>query len=136
MSVKRAVPAAAFAATVTFMCLQAPGLGQTRGEATASQAPPTYKAQVLVKDNYFEPRSTEVLAGGKVSWKWRGENRHSIRFTKVPEGASRRGAKSRSEGKWKRILYRPGVYRYVCRHWAGMRGTVNVRAEPQAKPES
>jgi plastocyanin len=136
MSARRALPAAAFAATVTFMCLQAPGLGQTRGEATASQASPPAKARVLVKDNYFEPRSTEVLSGGKVVWKWRAKNRHNVRFTKVPKGASRRGAKSRSEGRWKRVLHRPGVYRYVCRNWAGMRGTVSVRPEPNPKPES
>ena len=136
MSARSAVPAVVFAATMAFMCLQAPGLGQSSGEATVSQAPPPEKARVLVKDNYFEPRSTEVLAEGKVIWKWSGENRHSIRFTKVPKGASRKGAKSRSEGRWKRTSSRPGVYRYVCRNWAGMRGTVNVRSEPQANPES
>jgi plastocyanin len=136
MSSRSAVPAVVFAATMTFLCLQAPGLGQTAGEATAAQEAPPAKARVLVKDNYFEPRSTEVRTGGKLIWKWSGENRHSIRFTKVPPGASRKGAKSRSEGRWKRAFSRPGVYRYVCRHWAGMRGTVNVRAEPQAKPES
>ena len=119
MSSRSAVPAVVLAATMTFMCLQAPGLGQTSGEATVSQASPPEKARVLVKDNYFEPRSTEVLAGGKVSWKWRAENRHSIRFTKVPKGASRKGAKSRSEGHWKRVLHRPGVYRYVCRSGPG-----------------
>ena len=121
---------------MTFLCLQAPGLGQTHGEATASQAPPPAKTRVLVKDNYFEPRSAEVLEGGKVNWKWSGENRHSIRFTKVPKGVSRKGARSRSEGRWKRSFSRPGVYRYVCRHWAGMRGTLNVRPEPEPSPES
>jgi plastocyanin len=135
MSATRAVPAAAFAATVAFMCLQATGLGQASGDATASQGSPPDRVRVLVKDNYFEPRSTEVRAGGKVTWKWRGENRHSIRFTKVPKGASRKGAKSRSEGHWKRVLLRPGVYRYVCRNWAGMRGTVNVRPEPEPNPK-
>ena len=84
MSPRRAVPAAAFVAAVTFMCLQAPGLGQSRDEATVSQTSPPAKARVLVKDNYFEPRSTEVLTGGVVVWKWRGENRHSIRFTTWP----------------------------------------------------
>ena len=89
------------------------------------------KARVLVKDNYFEPRSTEVLEGGQVIWKWRGENRHSIRFTKVPDGASRKGAALRAEGNWKRTFHRPGVYRYVCKVWSGMRGSVTVRAEPE-----
>jgi plastocyanin len=136
MSSRSAVPAVVFAATMTFLCLQAPGLGQSRGEATAAQEAPPAKARVLVKDNYFEPRSTQVRTEGKVLWKWSGENRHSIRFTKVPPGASRKGAKSRSKGRWKRTFSRPGVYRYVCRNWAGMRGTVNVRPEPEANPES
>ena len=136
MSPRSAVPAVVFAATMTFLCLQAPGLGQSRGEATAAQEAPPAKARVLLKDNYFEPRSTEVRTEGKVLWKWSGENRHSIRFTKVPKGASRKGARSRSEGRWKRAFSRPGVYRYVCRHWAGMRGTLNVRPEPEPSPES
>ena len=105
------------------------------GDVTLSQTPPA-KTRVLVKDNYFEPRSVEIPEGGQVTWKWRGENRHSVRFTKVPDGASRKGAKARKEGHWKRVFLRPGVYRYVCRFWAGMRGTVTVRPEPEPKPES
>jgi plastocyanin len=135
MRARRAVPAAAFAVTVTFMWLQAPGLGQTDPGASATQTRPPGKARVLVKDNYFHPRSLEVLEGTRVYWKWRGENRHSIRFTKVPAGAARKGTRARSEGRWKREFHRPGVYRYVCRLWAGMRGTVHVRAEPEP-PES
>src|SRR5687768_12408891 len=105
------------------------------GDVNITQEP-REKARVLVKDNYFEPRSIEVAEDRHVGWKWRGENRHSIRFTKVPKGASRKGARSRTEGYWKRTFRRPGLYRYVCRHWAGMRGTVNVRPEPKPKPES
>jgi plastocyanin len=105
------------------------------GDATLSQTP-TDKTRVLVHDNYFEPRSTEVLQGGQVYWKWRGQNRHSLRFTKVPGGASRKGAKARTEGQWKRAFYKPGVYRYVCRLWSGMRGTVTVRPGPKPRPES
>jgi plastocyanin len=100
------------------------------GDVSLSQTPPS-KVRVAVQDNYFEPRSTEVLEGGRVGWKWRGENRHSIRFTKVPKGVSRKGAKSRTDGYWKRSFRRPGVYRYVCRHWAGMRGTITVRSKPE-----
>jgi plastocyanin len=103
------------------------------GDVTVTQNPPE-KTRILVQDNYFEPRSVEVAADRHVGWKWRGENRHSIRFTKVPKGASRKGAKSRTQGYWKRTFRRPGLYRYVCKHWSGMRGTITVRPEP--KPES
>ena len=101
------------------------------GDVAVSQAPPA-KTKILVKDNYFEPRSVVVSRGIHVGWKWKGENRHNIRFTKVPRGTSRKGAKTRTEGYWKRTFRKPGTYRYVCKHWAGMRGTVTVRPEPES----
>ncbi|MGH2980227.1 MAG: cupredoxin domain-containing protein [Solirubrobacterales bacterium] len=131
MSARRAAPAAAVAATVTLICLQATGLGLAGERATATQAEPPRKTRVLVKDNYFEPRSVEVVDGRRVFWRWRGENRHNIRFTKIPKGTSRKGARTRVKGHWKRTFRRPGVYRYICRRWAGMRGTVTVLAKPE-----
>jgi plastocyanin len=100
------------------------------GDVAVSETPPA-KTKILVKDNYFEPRSVVVGADTHVGWKWRGENRHNIRFTKVPRGTSRKGAKTRTAGYWKRTFRKPGTYRYVCKHWAGMRGTVTVRPEPE-----
>jgi plastocyanin len=126
---KRAVRAASVAALLVFAGVPGVGFGLPGRDVSGAQDQPAVKARVLVKDNYFEPRSTEVLEGGQVLWKWRGENRHNIRFTKVPEGAARKGASLRSEGKWKRKFHRPGVYRYVCKVWSGMRGTVTVRPE-------
>jgi plastocyanin len=101
------------------------------GDVAASETPPA-KPKILVKDNYFEPRSVVVAEDTHVGWKWKGENRHNIRFTKVPRGTSRKGAKTRTEGYWKRTFRKPGTYRYVCKHWAGMRGTVTVRPEPES----
>jgi plastocyanin len=101
------------------------------GDVAASETPPA-KPKILVKDNYFEPRSAVVAEDTHVGWKWKGENRHNIRFTKVPRGTSRKGAKTRTEGYWKRTFRKPGTYRYVCKHWAGMRGTVTVRPEPES----
>lgn len=134
MSARRAAPAAALAATAAFLCLQATGLGESGGGATVAQDVPS-KARVLINDNYFDPRSVEVLEEGHVTWKWRGENRHNVTFTKVPKGVSRKGARTRTEGKWKRTFHRPGVYRYMCRIWAGMRGSVTVRPEPEPNPK-
>jgi plastocyanin len=136
MWARRALTAAAVAATTMLLAGDAPGLGQSGdGGATAAQDLPR-KSRVLVKDNYFEPRSAEIVEGGHVVWKWRGENRHNVRFTKVPKGAARKGAKTRSEGQWKRAFFKPGVYRYVCRLWSGMRGSVTVRPEPEPPPPS
>ena len=72
MTARKAVSAAALAATTVFFCLQATGVALPGGGAEAAQAPVPAKAKVLVEDNYFEPRSTEVLEGGVVVWKWRG----------------------------------------------------------------
>jgi plastocyanin len=121
------------AATFAFPAGHAAGLRDVGREATVAQDVPV-KAKVLVRDNFFDPRSTQVLEGGRVTWSWRDMNRHNVSFTKVPAGASRKGSKTLSHGRWKRTFRKPGVYRYVCRLWAGMRGTVTVRSEP--KPES
>jgi plastocyanin len=110
------------------------GLGLP-GDVTTTQDVPA-RARVLVQDNYFEPRSVEVLDEGQVTWRWRGKNKHSIRFTKVPGKTSRKGAKLRVKGKWKRTFHKPGVYRYVCTMWSGMRGSVSVRKAPPPPPET
>ena len=128
------VPAAAIAALAALAGSQGTGAGRSPDDVSASQSPPA-KARVWVRDNYFDPRSTEIAVGGLVTWRWRGENRHNIRFTKVPQGAPRKGASLRDQGRWKRKFRRPGVYRYVCKVWSGMRGTVTVRPKPEPEPE-
>ena len=134
MGSRGAIPAALVAAIGMLALVQATSHGQSSGDpATAAQDLPA-KQRVLVKDNYFEPRSAEIVEGGQVVWKWRGENRHNVRFTKVPKGAARKGAKTRAEGHWKRTFRKPGVYRYICRLWSGMRGSVTVRPEPEPPP--
>ena len=130
---KRRAPAAALVAAIAmFVFLQASSLGQSStGRAVGVPGDVPQKARVIVKDNYFEPRSVEVLEDGVVTWKWHGQNRHNIRFTKVPDGASRKGARTRDHGRWKKTFKREGVYRYVCRLWSGMRGSVSVKAVPE-----
>lgn len=135
MTNMRAVSAGAIAVVAALAGTHGTGLGNESHQFAATPPAPPAKARVLVKDNYFEPRSTEVREGGLVVWKWRGMNRHNIRFTKVPDGASRKGASLRDEGRWKRKFKRPGVYRYVCKIWSGMRGSVTVRPEPEPNPE-
>lgn len=130
---KKTVLTASFAALLALAVGQGTGLGRA-GDVTATQDVPKNE-RVVVKDNYFEPRSTEILDEGQVTWRWRGENKHSIRFTKVPAGAARKGAATRARGKWKRQFHRPGVYRYVCKVWSGMRGTVTVREEEPPPPQ-
>jgi plastocyanin len=126
------------AAAIAAFLISTVGVGTGLGRSADSHAPKARdvprKARVVVHDNYFEPRSTEILEDGEVLWRWKGENKHSIRFTKVPSGARRRGAGLRVEGKWKRKFHRVGVYRYVCTQWSGMRGSISVRKAPKPAP--
>ncbi len=128
---KSAVPAASVAALLIFTGAPGAVIGLPGRSVTAAQDEVPTTARVKVMDNYFEPRSTEVLDGGQVIWRWRAQNRHNIRFTRVPEGVARKGATLRAKGRWKRRFHRPGVYRYVCKVWSGMRGTVTVRPPPE-----
>jgi plastocyanin len=126
--------AAAAAATLTLLLLASPGLGGTARSPAASQ-PADKPVKIKVEDNFFDPRSTSVDQDGRVVWTWKGSNRHNIVFTKVPSGASRRGARTRTEGRWKRSFGIPGLYRYVCRIYAGMRGTITVSKPPPPPSE-
>jgi plastocyanin len=113
------------AATVALLSLAPAGAGKS-GMAGSTKA-----EKVWVHDNFFDRRSVEVPQEGKVVWVWKGMNRHNVRFTKVPPGASRRGSKTLYEGRWRRSFKVPGVYRYVCKLYAGMRGTVTVTPPPK-----
>jgi plastocyanin len=99
------------------LAVAAPALGETRG--------------VLVKDNSFAPKTLQAAAGDSVRFKWSStENPHDVKFTKVPQGASKpRTCSLKTSGKCKRKVARAGVYKYVCTiHLASdnMRGKIVV----------
>jgi plastocyanin len=84
--------------------------------------------RVSVRDDRFSPRSVTVSRGGKVTWRWRGDNPHNVRFRKVPSGASRRGSDTQTSGRFARTFKKSGRYRYVCtiHEDIGMRGSVKA----------
>jgi plastocyanin len=94
------------------------------------------RATVRVMDNFFDPRSKTIDKGSKVTFVWKGTNKHNVRFTKVPSGARKKGARTRRDGEWSRHFNRPGLYRYVCTLFDGMRGTIRVRKPPPESSES
>jgi len=96
------------------------------GDSTAAATAKPEK--VWVHDNFFDRRSVQVAPNGKVVWVWKGENRHNVRFTKVPKGAARGGSKTKTEGRWRRTFKVEGTYRYICKLYTGMRGTITVRS--------
>jgi plastocyanin len=113
------------------LTLAPPGAGETAPAGPGAEQAADKRARVAVHDNFFDPRSVHVKEGGKVIWTWKGANRHNVRFTKVPRGARRRGSPTRTEGRWRRYFGIPGTYRYVCRIYAGMRGSVTVVPAPE-----
>jgi plastocyanin len=102
----------------------------TVGSRDTTAAATTKPQKVWVYDNFFDRRSIHVAPSTKVVWVWRGANRHNVRFTKVPKGAARGGSKTKSEGRWRRTFKIEGTYRYICKLYTGMRGTITVREEP------
>lgn len=123
----RYVLAAASAAVTASVLISVPVLARTGGGATPGNQPPDKRAWVRVMDNFFDPRSVGVAQGTKVTFVWKGSNRHNVRFMKVPAGATRKSSKILSHGRWSRTLSQPGLYRYVCTLYDGMRGTITVK---------
>jgi plastocyanin len=97
--------------------------------AVVGGAPRTASTKrVSVKDNFFSPHSVTIRRGGKVTWTWRGQLDHNVRFRKVPRGASRRGSSTKSSGRFTRSFSKRGRYTYVCTiHAPDMRGSVVVK---------
>jgi plastocyanin len=85
---------------------------------------------VSVKDDFFSPKAVRIASGGKVVWRWKGENDHNVKFRKVPAGATRpRGSTTKSSGRLARTFKKRGTYRYVCtiHQDLGMKGRVIVQ---------
>jgi plastocyanin len=84
---------------------------------------------VSVRDDLFSPKRVEVGRNDKVVWRWKGENTHNVRFRSAPSGASKRGSKLQSSGRFARTFSKKGTYRYVCtiHEDLGMKGTVKVQ---------
>jgi plastocyanin len=99
------------------------GAAATPADNDASES---LRKRVVVRDNFFEPRSVNIHKGDRVAWVWRGENPHNVTFVKVPKGAGKRGAETRTTGRWSRVFRKRGLYKYVCTIHAGMKGTIDV----------
>jgi plastocyanin len=132
---RRYVFAALFAAIAALALVSVPVMARSPGSGSGAK-PEVKRAWIRVMDNFFDPRAVNVVPDTKVTFNWRGNNRHNVRFTKVPKGASRKGSKIQRTGRWSRALTVPGQYRYVCTLFAGMRGTITVKPpNPNPNPQ-
>jgi plastocyanin len=123
MSAGKIALAAGAAAIVASVLASVPGIAVTGGGPSKAQD----YVKVRVQDNFFDPRSVGVAQNGTVTFVWRGSNRHNVRFTKVPPGGGRKGSRTKTRGHWSRTFSKPGLYRYVCTLFSGMRGTITVK---------
>jgi plastocyanin len=124
--VKPILVTATAAAILAAVLVSAP-VGARTGVAAGEREKRT---TVRVMDNFFDPRSTTIDKGAKVTFVWKGTSKHNVRFTKVPAGASKKSSRTRRKGDWSRRFWKPGLYRYVCTLFDGMRGTITVKAPP------
>jgi plastocyanin len=131
--VKPIVLTAALAGVFASVIVSVPVGARTPAGGSASATGDKRTTTVRVMDNFFDPRSTKIEQDGKVTFVWKGDNRHNVRFTKVPAGAKRQGSRTRRKGDWSRRFSKPGLYRYVCTLFAGMRGTITVKAPPSGE---
>jgi plastocyanin len=106
-----------------------PALAPPSVAGTGEKPPTPVIKRVVVDDNFFDARSVTLPRAARVVWQWKGMNRHNVTFTRVPEGASRRSSATKRSGKWKRAFYKPGLYKYVCTLFTGMRGSINVSSK-------
>jgi plastocyanin len=84
---------------------------------------------VSVDDNFFKPKRVRVAVGDKVTWKWDGFVAHNVVVEKGPQKFK---SKVISEGKFSRVITKPGVYKIVCTLHPGM--TMRLTAIPPVEP--
>jgi plastocyanin len=80
--------------------------------------------KLTVTDNDFrKPNGTKrnptitIQKDDSVKWSWASDNGnpHNVKFTSVPEGASKKGSKTQTTGDpFKKTFTKTGTYRYEC----------------------
>jgi plastocyanin len=107
----------------TFMLV---GLGLAVSSCSDSTAP--NEATVQVEDNFFDPASASLAAGGTVSWQWGGSNQHNVTWV-TQSGTS--NSPTQVTGSYTRNFSAAGTFDYYCTihgtPTSGMRGSVVVR---------
>jgi plastocyanin len=80
---------------------------------------------VAVKDDFFSPKALTISKGTKVTWVWKGKERHNVA---VANGPSTFRAGTRKTGKFSHTFSKRGKYFIVCTiHAPDMHMTVKVK---------
>ncbi len=90
---------------------------------TATTAPTT--ANVSVGNNFFNPTSVSVAAGGTVTWNWNSSGVvHNVTFLTAGAPAN---IGNRNSGSDSRVFSSAGTFNYECTIHSGMTGSVMVQ---------
>ena len=106
-----------------------PGSGSATGN---NGGPGSTVSTITVSNNFFDPSSTSVTIGTRVTWPWdacvsdgyggTSCSQHNVTFDDGPASSTR------SDGTWGRTFTAAGTYRYHCTvHGSYMEGTIVVR---------
>jgi plastocyanin len=87
---------------------------------TAPPPPPPMLASVTVDDNFFDPTTQRVAAGGTVTWTWAGSVGHNVTF------ATGMNSATQASGTFSRAFPAAGSFDYECTIHSGMIGTITV----------
>jgi plastocyanin len=80
---------------------------------------------VSVKDDFFSPKKLTISKGTKVTWVWKGEERHNVA---VANGPSNFRAGTRKTGKFSHTFKKRGTYSIVCTiHAPDMHMSIKVK---------
>jgi plastocyanin len=95
--------------------------------AMAAMAIPAFAATktVLVKDNFFSPKTTTISKGTTVRWVWKGQAPHNVTMTKGPGTKFR--SKTKLKGAYQHTFKRAGSYTIICTIHPGMKLALKVK---------
>lgn len=85
--------------------------------------------EVKVKDDFFKPKKVEINKGGKVLWRWKGENPHNVAGMKPGRSTIAFRSAIKTDGKYSHKFRKVGTWKILCEvHPVDMRMKVVVSA--------
>ena len=84
--------------------------------------------EVLVKDDFFEPKRVTIKKGGKVTWRWRGDNPHNVALKKPGSARVTKRSALKESGKFTHKFGRTGTWKVLCEIHSEMTMKVIVRS--------
>ena len=84
--------------------------------------------EVLVKDDFFKPRSITIKKDRLVTWRWRGENPHNVAIKRAGSSRVVKRSALKTSGRFTYQFRRTGTWKAVCEVHDGMTMKVVVRS--------